>query len=83
MRVRLFLLFALGALTGCGGEAAPATAEYVRPRDSAPKVGRYKAQGIPAAVRHGVIESEFAFLQKPFTPPVLAQTVRAALDGGR
>ena len=32
------------------------------------------------AIRHGVVRAEFAFLQKPFTPAELAQTVRAVLD---
>jgi PAS domain S-box-containing protein len=34
-----------------------------------------------AVVRHGVLEANYAFLQKPFTPTVLAQKVRAVLDG--
>ena len=33
-----------------------------------------------AVVRHGVMESEIAFLQKPFTPTTLAQKVREVLD---
>jgi len=35
-----------------------------------------------AVVRHGVLEADYAFLQKPFTPTSLAQKVRAVLDGG-
>ncbi len=33
-----------------------------------------------AVVRHGVLEADYAFLQKPFTSTVLAQKVRAVLD---
>jgi len=34
-----------------------------------------------AMLRHGVMTSEYSFLQKPFTPEMLARRVREKLDG--
>ena len=36
-----------------------------------------------AAVRHGVVDSEFAYLQKPITVDTLTRKVRAVLDAKR
>jgi hypothetical protein len=36
----------------------------------------------PSCWRHGILEDGIAYLQKPFTPALLARKVRAVLDAG-
>ena len=60
--------------------------ELVRPiRDSHPEAAVLYTSGYTddAGVRRNVLEDSGAFMQKPFTPSVLAHKVREALDRGR
>jgi signal transduction histidine kinase len=64
-------------LTGMSG---PQLAE--RLRSSHPKLRVLFMSGYAddAVVRHGLLESEVSFIQKPFTPQALARKVRETLD---
>jgi len=58
----------------------PQLAERVRAAHPGLRVLFMSGYADDAVVRHGILESEVAFIQKPFTPDSLAQKVRAALD---
>lgn len=54
--------------------------EHLRERQLIPKVLFMSGYTDDAVVRHGILEAEASFIQKPFTPASLAQKVRDVLD---
>jgi CheY-like chemotaxis protein len=58
----------------------PELAEHLRPYHRKMKVLYMSGYTDDAIVHHGVLGSSAAFLQKPFTPDVLAHKVREVLD---
>jgi PAS domain S-box-containing protein len=58
----------------------PELAEHLRPYHREMKVLYISGYTDDAIVHHGVLGSSAAFLQKPFTPDVLAHKVREVLD---
>jgi two-component system, cell cycle sensor histidine kinase and response regulator CckA len=70
--------------------------DVVMPHMSGPELARRLAQARPAmkvicmsgftddsVVRHGIMDSDIAYLQKPITPETLTRKVREVLDVGR
>ncbi|MFO0965381.1 MAG: PAS domain S-box protein [Gemmataceae bacterium] len=64
------------------GMSGRQVAEALRSRRPAMKVLFVSGYTDDAVVRHGLVEAETAFLQKPFTPISLAAKVRAVLGRG-
>ena len=58
-------------------------AELIKTLRPATKVLFISGYTDDAVVRHGVLEDEVAFLQKPFSPVALIQRVRELLDSNR
>jgi CheY-like chemotaxis protein len=65
-------------MPGIGGRDLAAVLGAVRPGLKVLFISGYTDD---AVVRHGILEGEVQFLQKPFTPAALARAVRDALDG--
>ncbi|MDO9016059.1 MAG: PAS domain S-box protein [Deltaproteobacteria bacterium] len=63
--------------------SGPVLAKRLAPSRPAMRVLCMSGYTDDAAVRHGVIEAEFAYLQKPLTIEALTRKVREVLDGSR
>ena len=63
------------------GMSGRALAETLAPKRPHMKVLYTSGYTDEAILRHGVLESGLAFLQKPYTPDSLARRIRAVLDG--
>ena len=64
-------------------QSGRALAERLRPLRPELQVLYMSGYTNEAIIRHGVLEPDTAFIQKPFTPAALGQKVRETLDGPR
>jgi signal transduction histidine kinase/ligand-binding sensor domain-containing protein len=62
------------------GMSGPELAEKLRKRQNHVRFLFMSGYADDAVIRHGILESEVAFIQKPFTPDALARKVRETLD---
>ncbi len=60
--------------------SGPQLAEQLRPKRPGMKLLYLSGYTDDAIVRHGILEGQAPFLQKPFSPAALAQKVRDVLD---
>jgi two-component system cell cycle sensor histidine kinase/response regulator CckA len=60
--------------------SGPALAELVQREHPGSKVLYMSGYTDNAVVRHGVLDAEMSFLQKPFTTEALLHTIRDVLD---
>ena len=63
------------------GHAHPSVLEAVREHRPGVRALFMSGYTDDSVLRHGVVESADAFIQKPFTPRTLAKKVRDVLDG--
>lgn len=62
------------------GMSGPELAETLRQQQPPIKVLLMSGYTDDAVIRHGLLEDEINFIQKPFTPLALAEKIRAVLD---
>ena len=65
------------------GLSGRALAERLRPLRPEMQVLYMSGYTDDAIVRHGVLDPDTLFIQKPFSPDALGHKVRAAIDGAR